>query len=163
MDVLQGGVKALSWTADATTSAAGAVGGAAVNGIVGGMQGAVNGVKSGLSTGSRSTPAAALTLGAIGAAGIVDWPVLLGIGGTALVIRRLTQRPGQHAAPSSGAGTEPEERQTPDGRRHTGDAAAHAKSTRKAPARKSTARKAPQRKPQARKSTSRSRQAPSKA
>lgn len=103
MDLLEGGVKAISWTADATTSAAGAVGGAAVNGVLGGMQGVVSGVRSGLSSGSHSTPAAALTLAAIGATGVVDWPVLLGVGGTALVLRKLISHPDQQPASATDA------------------------------------------------------------
>lgn len=102
MNISEGAVNVITWTANATTAAAGAVGGAAVNGVVGGMQGAAAGVKNGLSRGSHSTPAAALTLAAIGATGLVDWPVLLGVGGTALVIRQLGQRQGGQAAPDAG-------------------------------------------------------------
>jgi hypothetical protein len=35
---------------------------------------------------------AALTLGALGAAGLVEWPVLLAIGGSALVVHQLSSR-----------------------------------------------------------------------
>lgn len=143
MDLLEGGVKAISWTADATTSAAGAVGGAAVNGVLGGMQGVVSGVRSGLSSGSHSTPAAALTLAAIGATGVVDWPVLLGVGGTALVLRRLTSHPDQQ--PSSATRAPAAQRKQP------------ARSDR--PARRSDGGK----KTTARKTATRSRRAPSKA
>jgi hypothetical protein len=56
----------------------------------------IGGVQSGLRSGSRSTPAAALTLAAAGAAGfvtgLVDWPVLLPIGGTVLAVHYLTHR-----------------------------------------------------------------------
>jgi hypothetical protein len=113
MDLLEGGVKAISWTADATTSAAGAVGGAAVNGVLGGMQGVVSGVRNGLSSGSHSTPAAALTLAAIGATGVVDWPVLLGVGGTALVIRKLMSHPDQRPASATDAPAARGEKQAP--------------------------------------------------
>lgn len=92
MSIVSGAVRAVARTADATTAAAGALGGAAVNGIVGGVQGVAAGARSGLSSGSHSTPAAALTLGAIGAAGLVEWPLLLGVGGTALVVHQLSQR-----------------------------------------------------------------------
>ncbi|MGO4615365.1 hypothetical protein AB4305_12925 [Nocardia sp. 2YAB30] len=102
MNISEGAVDVITWTADATTAAAGAVSGAAVNGVIGGMQGAAAGVKSGLSRGSHSTPAAALTLVAIGAAGLVDWPVLLGVGGTALVVRQLSQRSGRAASDAAG-------------------------------------------------------------
>jgi hypothetical protein len=68
------------------------VGGAAVNGIVGGVTGAAEGIKRGISSGSHSTPAAALALGALGVAGLVEWPVLLAVGGGALLLRRLGQK-----------------------------------------------------------------------
>lgn len=85
--------RTVSRAATATTSAAGAVGGAAVNGIVGGVKGAAEGIQQGISTGSKSTPAAALAIGAIGAAGLVEWPILLAVGGGALLLRRLSQKP----------------------------------------------------------------------
>ena len=50
------------------------------------------GIKNGMDSGSHSTPAAVLTLAAVGSAGLVEWPVLLGVGGTALVLRRLNDR-----------------------------------------------------------------------
>lgn len=85
--------KTVNRAADATTAAAGAVGGAAVNGIVGGVTGAAEGIKRGVSTGSHSTPAAALAIGALGVAGLVEWPVLLAVGGGALLLRRLNRKP----------------------------------------------------------------------
>ena len=58
----------------------GAVGGAAVNGVIGGVQGVLGrvhdvlgGVHSGLRSGSRSIPAAAVAVAAVGAAGLVEW------------------------------------------------------------------------------------------
>ncbi|WP_433684677.1 hypothetical protein [Nocardia sp. CA-119907] len=101
MNISDGVVDVIARTADATTAAAGAVGGAAVNGVIGGIQGVAVGVKNGLSTGSHSTSAAALTFAAIGAAGLVDWPVLLGVGGAALVVQRLGQRSGRVPTPGS--------------------------------------------------------------
>ena len=92
MNIIGGAARVITRTADATTAAAGAVGGAAVNGVIGGVQGTVSGIRNGLSSGSHSTPAAALTLGVIGAAGLVDWPLLLGIGGTALAVHHLGRR-----------------------------------------------------------------------
>ena len=90
MSVVGGAVrgvgKTVSRAATVTTEAAGAVGGAAVNGVVGGVTGAAQGIKRGVSTGSHSTPAAALALGALGVAGLVEWPVLLAVGGGALPI-----------------------------------------------------------------------------
>jgi len=83
-------------TTNAATAGAGALGGAAVNGVIGGVRGTAAGIRSGADRGSQSTPAAALTLAAIGAAGLVEWPVLLAVGGTALVVRQLSQRsPGE--------------------------------------------------------------------
>jgi hypothetical protein len=83
-----------------TTEAAGAVGGAAVNGVIGGVTGAAAGMQRGLGSGSHSTPAAALTLGALGAAGLVEWPLLLTVGGTALVVKQLSQRPDTAETPA---------------------------------------------------------------
>ena len=88
---------AVNRAAAVTTAAAGAVGGAAVNGIVGGVTGAAEGVKRGISSGSHSTPAAALAFAALGAAGLVEWPVLLAVGGGALVLQRLNRN---HEEPS---------------------------------------------------------------
>ncbi|MGY4100296.1 hypothetical protein ACW2Q0_12185 [Nocardia sp. R16R-3T] len=102
MNISDGVVDVITWTADTTTAAAGAVGGAAVNGVIGGMQGVAAGVKSGLSSGSHSAPAAALTVAAIGAAGLVDWPVLLGVGGAALLVRQISQRSGGRSSPEGG-------------------------------------------------------------
>ena len=93
MGVVDGAVRNVSRTvsraASATTAAAGAVGGAAVNGVVGAVTGAAAGVQKGIDKGSHSTPAAALTLGALGVAGLVEWPLLLAVGGGALLLRRL--------------------------------------------------------------------------
>ena len=92
MRIVDGTVHAVSGAANATTSAVGAVGGAAiggvVGGVVGGVRGAASGVRSGMESGSHSTPAAALTLAAVGAAGLVEWPVLVTVGGAALVLRQ---------------------------------------------------------------------------
>lgn len=96
MGVVGGTVRSVGKTvnraAGLTTAAAGAVGGAAVNGIVGGVTGAAEGVKRGISSGSHSTPAAALAFGALGVAGLVEWPVLLAVGGGALLLRRLSRK-----------------------------------------------------------------------
>jgi len=62
-----------------------------VSGVIGGVKGTVGGIRSGLDSGSHSTPAAVLTFAAVGAAGLVDWPVLVAIGGTALVVGQLTK------------------------------------------------------------------------
>jgi len=92
MNVLDTAGGALIRTADATTALAGAVGGAAANGVVGGVRGTAAGVRDGLTNGSHSTPAAALTLVAIGVAGLAEWPVVLGIGGAALLLHQLGRR-----------------------------------------------------------------------
>ena len=91
--------QAVGRAATMTTEAAGAVGGAAVNGVVGGVKGAASGVQRGLSSGSHSTPAAALTLGALGVAGLVEWPVLAAVGGAALLLRQLNKRSTTNSAP----------------------------------------------------------------
>ena len=94
MNVLRETLRVVSRTVDASVAAAGAVGGAAVSGVVGGVQGVVGGVQSGLSSGGRSIPAAALTVAAVGAAGLVEWPVLLPVGATVLGVHYLTHRSG---------------------------------------------------------------------
>lgn len=100
-------VGAASRAATMTTEAAGAIGGAALNGVIGGVKGAASGAQRGLSSGSHSTPAAALTLGALGVAGLVEWPVLVAVGGTALALKQLSNRNGDHkptvAAPAKKA------------------------------------------------------------
>lgn len=88
----RGAGQAVNRAATATTAAAGAVGGAAVNGFVGGVTGAAEGVKRGINSGSHSTPAAALAFGALGVAGLVEWPVLLAVGGGALLLQRLNRK-----------------------------------------------------------------------
>jgi hypothetical protein len=93
MDVFRDTMRLASRTVDAGVAAAGAVGGAAVNGVVGGVQGAIGGARRGLDSGSRSVPAAALTVaavGAAGAAGLIEWPVLLPVGGAVLAVHYLT-------------------------------------------------------------------------
>jgi hypothetical protein len=104
MSVVGGAVrnvgKTVNRAAAVTTATAGAVGGAAVNGIVGGVTGAAEGIKRGISSGSHSTPAAALALGALGVAGLVEWPVLLAVGGGALLLQRLNRKP--EAQPTAG-------------------------------------------------------------
>jgi hypothetical protein len=84
-----------------TTEAAGAIGGAARNGVIGGLKGAASGAQRGLSTGSHSTPAAALTLGALGVTGLVEWPLLVAVGGTALVLKQLNGRSENGKAPQA--------------------------------------------------------------
>jgi hypothetical protein len=98
MNIVQGAVRAVTLTADATTAAAGAVGGAAINGVIGGIRGTAAGIRSGSSDGSHSSAAAALTLAAVGTAGLVEWPIVLAVGGTALVVHQLSQQAGRNAS-----------------------------------------------------------------
>lgn len=97
---------AVTTTAAAVTTAAGAVGGAVTGGAVGGISGAAHGVSQGLSSGARSTPAAMLTAAALGAAGLVEWPILLIGGGAVLVLRQLRITPATPTKnPNSAAAT----------------------------------------------------------
>ena len=125
MNPVKSAFRGVARAADTTTAAAGAVGGAAINGVVGGIQGAANGVRSGLSSGSHSSAAAALTLGAIGAAGLVEWPLLVAVGGTALVLHQINQRSTGAEAPATAPQKSTPQKSTP----------------RKSTPRKSTARK----------------------
>jgi hypothetical protein len=104
---VQGLGKTVGRAATATTQAAGAVGGAAVDGVIGGVTGLADGVRRGLRSGSRSTPAAAVTVGALGLAGLVEWPVLLTAGGAALLLRQLYQQPDKAAKPVSANASTP--------------------------------------------------------
>ncbi|BAV43251.1 hypothetical protein [Mycobacterium ulcerans] len=139
MGVVGGAVRNVGQTvnraATATTAAAGAVGGAAVNGVVGGVKGAAEGIQRGLSTGSKSTPAAAMAMGALGVAGIVEWPILLAVGGSALLLRRMSQRP-EASAPAAKAKLAP----VPD--QEEPAKAAPQKAPAKTAAKKSTGRRA---------------------
>ena len=92
MDVTGGARRGLIRTADATTATAGAVGGAVVTGALGAIEGAAAGVRNGAKRGGGSSVAAALTLAAVGAVGLMEWPVVVGIGGAALLIHHLGQR-----------------------------------------------------------------------
>jgi hypothetical protein len=94
MDLVRATLHVANRTVDASVAAAGAVGGAAVNGVIGGVQGVVGGVQRGLRSGSRSIPAAALTVAAVGVAGLVEWPVLLPVGAMVLGVHYLTRRSG---------------------------------------------------------------------
>ncbi|HUO39921.1 MAG TPA: hypothetical protein VMU34_19695 [Mycobacterium sp.] len=134
MKPLEGAVRVVANTANAATAAAGAVGGAAVNGVIGGVQGTAQGIRKGLSDGSHSTPAAALTLAALGAAGLVEWPVLLTIGGGMLIIRHLTKN-GQRATTNPSDATTNRTEELPA-------VESSANVAKKAPAKRTAARKA---------------------
>ena len=140
MNIMQGAVRVVTRSAEATVATAGAVGGAAVNGVIGGMQGTVSGIKNGMSSGTHSTPAAALTLAAIGATGLVEWPIVLGVGGTALVVRRLAQRSDGQTRPNLTAAPDAPQRAAAKPAAKRSPARKTTKAT-KAPARKSAARR----------------------
>lgn len=91
MDVVGGAKRGVVRTADAATSTVGALGGAVVTGAIGAVQGAAAGVKNGVKDGGNSSVATVLTLAAIGA--VVEWPLVLGVGGAALLIHKLGHRP----------------------------------------------------------------------
>ncbi len=81
---------------DATVAVMGAtaaVTGAAYGAATGAVDGAIRGAGQALGSGPRATPAAALAVAAVGAAGLVEWPVLLLASGTALVVRQLRHKP----------------------------------------------------------------------
>ena len=79
--------------AGAVTGAAAVVTGAAYGAVTGAFSGATRGASQALGTGPRSTPAAALAVATVGAAGLVDWPVLVLASGTVLVLRQLGRTP----------------------------------------------------------------------
>ncbi len=110
MELANKAARAAANAITATTEAAGAVMGAAVGGVLGSVKGVAEGVASGSRAGAHSTPAAAVGLTAVGALGILEWPVVLAIGGTGLVLRQLNTRP--QATPA---------RATTDGRAIAGD------------------------------------------
>jgi hypothetical protein len=82
-------IRAIEDTAAVIAGTAGAVAGATAGAAVGGLGGAYRGAKEGIGIGARSTPAALVTLAAIGAAGLIDWPILLAGGSATLLLRQL--------------------------------------------------------------------------
>ncbi|ORA27841.1 hypothetical protein [Mycobacterium aquaticum] len=103
MNVLNTAADVVTRTAEAAVAGAGALSGAVVNGVVGGVQGTASGIKDGFGKGSHSVPAAALTMAAVGATGLVEWPVVLLVGGTALAVRQLHGQPSDGHQPEPGA------------------------------------------------------------
>jgi hypothetical protein len=143
MSVVGGAVRNVGRTvnraATATTAAAGAVGGAAVSGVVGGVKGAAEGIQRGIGSGSKSTPAAALAIAALGVTGLVEWPILLAVGGGALVLRKITEKPDESTRPAQQAKLTP----VPD--KPASEKAAPRRTAAKSPAKaakKSTGRRA---------------------
>lgn len=89
MGLLSGTLRASQDSAAAVTGAAGAVTGAVTGAAIGGLSGIIRGGTQGLGIGARSTPAAVLALTAVGAAGLVDWPILVAVGGAAIIMRQV--------------------------------------------------------------------------
>ncbi|WAM15472.1 MULTISPECIES: hypothetical protein [Rhodococcus] len=89
MDLVSGTARAVTGVGAAATAGLGAVGGAAVGGLVGSLKGAAVGAQEGARRGSHSTPAAVLTLGVVALTGVVRWPIVAAVGGTALVLEQL--------------------------------------------------------------------------
>ena len=102
MDIVGNVVRTADRAFGVVVATAGAAGGAVVNGVVGGVTGVATGVRDGIDNGRHSTPAAMLTLGLLGAAGVVEWPLLVGVGVTAVVLRQLRSSD-QDAAEQSAA------------------------------------------------------------
>lgn len=134
MDVFRGTMRVANDVIDTSVAAAGAAGGAAINGVVGGVRGVVDGVQKGLSSGSRSLPAAALTVAAVGAAGLVEWPVLLPVGATVLGVHYLTNRSGgqRRLASSRRVGSRPAAKGSSASRGSTRGTAARSRPARSA-------------------------------
>ncbi|PTR22874.1 hypothetical protein C8K36_11057 [Rhodococcus sp. OK519] len=138
-----GAARTVSGIAQVTTSSIGALGGAAVGGVIGGVRGAVSGVtdgtRRGLERGSHSTPTAILTMAAAGAVGLVEWPVVLTVGGAALVLRQLHERGAPPARPPAAMKTTTVAESPKE---HADGTAALNSATRKTATRKATTRKA---------------------
>lgn len=98
MSMVSEATRVVTGAASVTTSAVGAVGGGLVGGVNGGIRGTVGGMRDGMRAGSKSTPTAVLTLAAMGAAGLVEWPILLGVGGAAVVLRQWDRHDGEREA-----------------------------------------------------------------
>jgi len=95
MMIVDEATRVVRGVADATTTVAGAVGGGVIGGVTGGIRGTAEGVRDGIRAGSSSTPTAVLTMAAVGAAGLVEWPVILAVGGTALVLHEWDRKSGR--------------------------------------------------------------------
>jgi hypothetical protein len=89
MGIMSLTVRATEDVATATTATAGAAVGATIGAAVGALGGGLRGAAAGIATGARSEPAAVVGLAAVGAAGLVEWPLVLAVGGTALALRQL--------------------------------------------------------------------------
>ena len=120
-------------SASAAVGAVGAVGGATAGAVLGASRGLASGAVAGASAGAKSNTAAVIGLAAVGATGIVVWPVLIAIGGSALALRQLSQHtPGDESPARATA------------EKHSGRGTS--KSTRaKAPAKKTGSTRSPRR------------------
>ena len=127
--VLMAGVKrVVDGTSEAARSVAAAivgVGDGLAGGVVGGVAGAVNGISGGLGMARNVAPSATVAAAGItaGVLGLVDWPLLVLAGGTALVVRQLRGAPagstrtavvpGRRAVPAKKASTPPKKTAAP--------------------------------------------------
>jgi hypothetical protein len=86
-------IRATENIATAATAATGAAAGATVGAVLGtaggSVSGGLRGVRRGAVAGARSEPAAVAGLTALGVGGLVEWPVVIAVGGSALVLRQL--------------------------------------------------------------------------
>ena len=105
MNLVSGAARVATGAGEAATATLGAIGGAAVGGLVGSMKGAATGASEGARRGSQSTPAAVLTMGAVAATGVVQWPIVAAVGGTALVLEQLKPRTSPQNKPGTSATT----------------------------------------------------------
>ncbi|MDH6291891.1 hypothetical protein [Rhodococcus opacus] len=101
MNLVSGAARVATGAGAAATATLGTVGGAAVGGLVGSMKGAAAGAAEGARRGSHSTPAAVLTMGAVAASGVVQWPIVAAVGGTALVLDQLRPGTSRHEKPGT--------------------------------------------------------------
>ncbi|MBT2266563.1 hypothetical protein [Rhodococcus erythropolis] len=95
MMIVDEATRVVRGVADATTTVAGAVGGGVIGGVTGGIRGTAEGVRDGIRAGRSSTPTAVLTMAAVGAAGLVEWPVVVAVGGTALLLHEWDRKSGR--------------------------------------------------------------------
>ncbi|EID79868.1 MULTISPECIES: hypothetical protein [Rhodococcus] len=101
MKLVSGAARVAAGAGEAATANLGAIGGAAVGGLVGSIKGAATGATEGARRGSHSTPAAVLTMGAVAATGVVQWPIVAAVGGTALVLDQLQPGTSRHEKPGT--------------------------------------------------------------
>ncbi|HUO39499.1 MAG TPA: hypothetical protein VMU34_17405 [Mycobacterium sp.] len=92
MNVVLLPVRVLVRIGDVMATVGGAAGSAAVHGVVGGAVATVTGIREGLTRSQpRSASQAALTVLGICTVGLLQWPVIMTIGSTGLVVRALPE------------------------------------------------------------------------